>query len=103
MTIFRGVGSSGSVGPTSGGKTTPINNVSTVNAQVIGQNVNRTRITFHNPGLQDILVAMVTSVTGAPLAPTFASRGGSFLVFANGGEKSFEGECQLAWNAVAAS
>src|SRR5882724_5824010 len=103
MSIISGVGSSGSVGPTNGGKTTAVNNVSTVNAQVIGPNVNRVRITFHNPGLVDIIVAMVTAANGTPLAPTFAARGGGYLVFANGGEKSFVGECQLAFNAVAAS
>jgi hypothetical protein len=97
------LGGSGAIGPTSGGKTTAVNNVSTVNAQVIGPNPNRVRITFHNPGLVDILVAMVRDVNGAVLAPTFTSRGGSFLIFANGGEKAFDGECQLAFNAVAAS
>ena len=97
------LGGSGAVGGTSGGKTTAINNVSTVNAQVIGPNPSRVQITFHNPGLVDILVAMVRDASNAVLAPTFASRGGAFLVYANGGEKTFSGECQFAWNAVAAS
>ena len=103
MAIISGVGASGSVGPTSGGKTTAVNNLGAANQQVIAQNVNRVQITFHNPGTVDVLVAMARDVNGAAIAPTFSSRGGGFVIFANGGEKTFSGECQLAWTGCAVS
>jgi len=49
------------------------------------------------------LVAMAKDVNGAAFAPSFSARGGAFLVYANGGEKMFQGECQGAFQAVAAS
>lgn len=96
-------GGSGAVGATSGGKTTAVNNLGTASVQVIAANPSRMKITFHNPGTVDVLVAMAKNAAGAALAPTFSARGGGFLIYANGGEKSFDGECQLAWVAVAAS
>lgn len=107
MSVISGVGASPSVGPTSGGKVYGFSAL-TVLTPVAPANQSRTKITFHNPGPIDILVSMVSyfasqNQTPAQLSayvPTTAAYGGSFRIFANGGEKTFEGECQLAWQAL---
>lgn len=96
-------GGSGAVGSTSGGKTTVVNTLDTTAIQVVDGNPSRQHITFHNPGTVDVLVSMVADKAGAAIPLTFSARGGGFIIYANGGEKSFDGECQLAWQAVAAS
>jgi hypothetical protein len=112
MTIFAGVGSSGSVGPTSGGKIYAYNNVGTTAMVVAQANQNRQSITFHNPGTVDIVVfpQYVQGVTTAPttpanvaLSPTTSALGGGFRVYANGGQLTISGECQGAWQALAVS
>lgn len=105
MGTFSGVGASPSVGPTSGGKVYAFSALTTL-TQVAPGNPNRRSITFHNPGPVDILVSMVsyyaaqTALSFSTLIPTTAAYGGSFRVYANGGEKTFTGECSLAWQAL---
>lgn len=108
MSIIAGVGASRAVGPTSGGKVSGLNVISTVPAFVAVANPSRVKITFHNPGVVDIYVApqfIISPQTGknVALAPSLLSLGGCFIVYANGGERTFEGECQGAWQAFAAS
>ena len=94
------------VGPTSGGKVYAYNNLTTTPQQVAPANVNRTSITFHNPGTIDVFIApalIQTSGSSVAFAPTTLALGGCFIVFANGGEKTITGECQGAWQAFAAS
>lgn len=82
------------------------NNLDTNPQEVAPVNPGRQRLVFHNPGDVDILVApAVVQNTGSdvPLAPSAASRGGAFLVYANGGTLTIEGECQGAWQALAVS
>lgn len=103
--IFSGVGSSGSVGPTSGGKVYAYSALTTLTL-VAPANTARRSITFHNPGPIDIMISMLTAFTSAAgvtpstLVPTTAAYGGSFRVYANGGEKTFVGEIQQAWQAL---
>jgi len=112
MTTFAGVGSPGSVGPTSGGKIYAYNNVGTTAMVVAQANQNRQSITFHNPGTVDIVVfpSYVQGVTTAPttpanvaLSPTTSALGGGFRIYANGGQLTISGECQGAWQALAVS
>jgi hypothetical protein len=112
MTIFVGVGSPGSVGPTSGGKIYAYNNISTTPRVVAQANQNRQSITFHNPGTVNIYVfpSYVQGITTAPttpanvaLSPTTTTLGGGFLVSANGGTVNVTGECQGAWQALSES
>lgn len=100
MPIWSGVGSSGSVGPTSGGKVTPINNIGTTGAQIIGGNPSRVTITFHNPGTNTVYVYPMTQASGAALAPTLTVLGGTFVVLA-ASLLTFTGEVQVAWGAFA--
>ena len=90
------------IGPASGGKVTPINNLGTTAIQVIGQNVNRATITFANPGTVTVYVAPLTNAQGASFTPSLASLGGTFPVFA-GGFLTLTGECQTGYQAFAAS
>lgn len=105
MGIFSGVGASPSTGPTSGGKVYGYSTLTTL-VTVAPANQARRKITFHNPGTVDILVSMtqrLSSVSASTLStftPTTSAYGGCFRVYANGGEKSIEGECQLAWQAL---
>lgn len=105
MPIISGVGASGSVGPTSGGKVYGYSAL-TVLQQVVPANQSRAKITFHNPGPVDILVSMLTAFptvnasSPTTLTPTTAAYGGCFRIYGNGGEKTFSGECQQAWQAL---
>lgn len=107
MSILRGVGSSGSVGPTSGGKVYAFNNLDAVTPILVAPaNQNRVRIGFHNPGTVDVIVyPALQQTTGQSTtnSPTVAAKGGSYLVYANGGERWVEGECQGAFYALAVS
>lgn len=94
------------VGSTSGGKVYGYNNISTGAEVVAPLNTGRQRITFHNPGAVDIFVGPVllqTTGMSLPYALSTASIGGSFRVFANGGQFTLEGECQGSWQAISAS
>ena len=87
------------VGPTSGGKVTPFNTISTSPQQVIAGNPNRTKLVFHNPGTVDIYVAPTIQANGQPLTVSTIVLGGTFLVYANGGTATVDGECQTPWQA----
>lgn len=110
--FIAGVGSPGSVGPTSGGKIYAYNNLGT-SPQVVAQaNQSRQSITFHNPGTVDIVVfpSKVQGLNTAPasptdqtLTPTTLALGGGFRVYGNGGQLTISGECQGAWQALAIS
>lgn len=105
MSIISGVGASGSVGPTSGGKVYGYSAL-TVLQQVVPANPSRAKLTFHNPGPVDILVSMLTAfasiaaVSPTTLVPTTAAYGGCFRVYGNGGTLVVVGECQQAWQAL---
>jgi len=101
MPLIAGIGSSQSVGPTSGGKVTPVT-VTTSGAQVIGINPSRVTITFHNPGSQNLYVYQMNQANGQPLNPTLSALAGTFQIFP-GAFFVVSGECQVAWGALAAS
>lgn len=114
MTIFGGVGAAQAFAGASGGKVYGYNNISNAAPIVVAQaNNGRVSVTFHNPGSQDIFIgpSFVQNVLGsAPanpsnvaLVPTTAALGGMVRVFANGGQYTFTGECQGAYQALAAS
>ena len=105
-TITTTVGSPGTVGSASGGRTLAYNNIATSPQQVVGANPQRQSIFFHNPGTVDIFIAPATvQNTGSdvPLVPSNAALGGCIRVFANGGSLKIEGECQKAYQAFAAT
>ena len=102
------------VGPTSGGKVYAYNNLSTTPQVVAPANQQRTSITFDNPGTVDIMVApaVVQANNTAPssppgtnvtLSPTTSALGGCYRIFANGGSRTFTGECQGQWQAFSIS
>ena len=91
------------VGAANGGKVYPFNNISTTPQQVIGANPGRAKLTFHNPGAQDIMVAPAIQANGQTLTVSTALLGGCYRVFANGGDRVIEGECQTAWQAFSVS
>ena len=110
------------VGPTSGGKVYAFNNLGTSPEVVAPQNIARTYITFDNPGSVDIIVFPCqaqavnptwtsasslssgnTSITNTPLSPTTSSLGGGYRIYGNGGTRTFGGECQGAYQALAIS
>lgn len=106
MPLIAGVGSSQSVGPTSGGKVYAYNNLNTTPQQVAAANQSRTSITFHNPGTVDVFVApalVQTTGSSVALVPSTGSLGGCLRVYANGGQVTIAGECQGAWQAFSAS
>lgn len=111
--IAGGVGAPQAFSSASGGKVYGYNNISNLAAIVVAQaNVSRQRIRFHNPGTEDIFIgpAFVQNVLGtAPtqgsnvaLTPTTAALGGMFRIYGNGGVLEIVGECQGAWQALAA-
>lgn len=112
MSTFVGVGAPGAVSSASGGKVYAYNNINETTARVVANaNTSRQKITFHNPGTEDIFVApsLIQNVIGtAPVQPanaalvlTNAALGGSFRVYSNGGTLEISGECQGAWQALA--
>lgn len=106
--ITAGPGAALAIAGTSGGKIYAYNNISTAPQQVAPSNPSRQSITFHNPGTVDVLVAPTLAtnpVTGAQatLTPSAASRGGCFLVYANGGSVTISGECTIPWQALSVS
>lgn len=112
MTIFAGVGGSSTVSSASGGKVYGYNNINETTARVVAPaNPARQKITFHNPGANDIYVAPVnvqnvlgtspTTPSDVALILTNAALGGSRIVYGNGGTLEITGECQGAWQALA--
>lgn len=109
--ISTGPGSPLAFSSASGGKVYGYNNISTTPAIVALANTSRQKITFHNPGTNDIFIGPLlvnntvgsTPTSGAAVAfvPTTTNYGGCFRVYANGGTLSIEGECQGAWQALA--
>ena len=121
MATTSGIGAS-PVGPTSGGKVYAFNNVGTSPEVVAPANSKRTQITFDNPGSVDIIVfpaqvqalnpswtsaasldSGATSISNTPLTPSGAALGGGYRIYGNGGTRTFSGECQGAWQALAIS
>lgn len=105
-TITTSVGSPGTVGSASGGRTYAFNNISTTPQQVVGANPQRQSITVHNPGTIDAFFApafVQNSGQDAPLVPTPSALGGCYRVYANGGTLTITGECQKPWQAFSAS
>lgn len=109
MGILAGVGSPQAFSTANGGKIYSYNNITTVPATVAPANPSRTNIRFHNPGSVDLFIApalayaTVTANSPSALTPTTVNLGGTFRVFANGGTLDIGGECQGAWQALAAS
>lgn len=104
--LISGVGSSPSVGPTSGGKVYAFNNLSTTPATIIAANPARVSVTFHNPGSVDAFIfPTFVQNTGSSLAltPSTGALGGCLRLFANGGQITMTGECQGPWRAFSAS
>lgn len=112
--IFTFTGSPGTSAGANGGKTYGYNNITNVAPLIVAlANPSRQSITFHNPGANDIFVgpqfvqgplgAAPSSPTNTAFTPTTALLGGTFRVFGNGGQLTLTGECQGAWQALAAS
>ncbi len=110
--ISTGPGSPLAFSSASGGKVYGYNNINETTARVVAQaNPSRQKITFHNPGTNDIFIGpsfvqgtlgtAPTQPTNTALVPTNAALGGTFRVYGNGGTLSIEGECQGAWQAIA--
>jgi len=94
----------------SGGKVYAYNTITnTAPTTVAPANPQRRSIVFHNPGSVDIFIApalaftSASGVTPTTLTPTTAALGGTFRVFGNGGSLTLSGECNGAWQALAAS
>jgi hypothetical protein len=106
MSIITGVGSPGTVSAASGGYVLSFNQIYSTPTQVLGFDPQRKKITFHNPGTNDIFIAPVyVQNTGSdvPLIPSAAALGGCFRVYGNGGTLVIEGECQKPWQAFCAT
>src|SRR6266704_6996787 len=110
--ISTGPGSPLAFSSASGGKVYGYNNIDEAAAKVVAQpNTSRVKITFHNPGAQDVFIAPVnvqnvigtapTPPSNVALMPSNASLGGCFRVYGNGGVLVIEGECAGAWQAFA--
>lgn len=110
--ISTGPGSPLAFSSASGGKVYGYNNINeTTGIVVVQANPSRQKITFHNPGANDIFIApsFVQNVLGtAPTNPsnvalviTNAALGGSRRVYGNGGTLEITGECQGAYQALA--
>lgn len=108
MAASFGVGSPGSISFGSGGLLYAYNTLDAVTPVAVAPaNAARQRITFHNPGDVDVIVYPAYKLnTGSNVAnfPTVAAKGGSFLIYANGGSLTLEGgNLAYAWYALAAS
>lgn len=106
--ISTGPGSPLSFSSASGGKFHAYNALTIAPQLVIGPNTNRQRLTFHNPSAIDVFVfpsVVIDFFSGSntPLVASVSSPGGAFLIYANGGALTIEGECSGAWNAFARS
>ncbi len=91
--------------PITNGTVTAVTSLGASSTQVIGQNqTNRTEITFHNPNTgtnANIAVCPATDVNGNALTAAIGG-GGSFVIFP-GADRTFRGECGMAWNAIASA
>jgi hypothetical protein len=85
-----------------GGQVTASNSVSTAFAQIIAANAQRYTITFHNPGTVTLYVGPMTLANGSPNTPTLGALGGTYQLV-SGGLLVLDGQCQLAYGAMAAS
>lgn len=113
MTILAtNAGASSATGPTSGSKTYAYNNLTTTPEVVAQANAFRVSITFHNPGSVAVYVSPVavqglntapTTPSDVPLTPSPTALGGCALVYPNGGQITFTGENQKAWQAFSAT
>jgi hypothetical protein len=104
MSVLSLVGGAQAYSSASGGKVYALNTLGAVTPlQIVPANTSRRKLTIHNPGVVDVFVAPAISATGAAITISLAALGGSFRVFANGGTLVIDGECQTAWNALAAS
>ena len=112
MPILGGVGASQVFSSASGGKVYGYNNINETTGRVVAPaNPSRAKISFHNPGTNDIFVAPVnvqnvlgtspTNPSDVALVLSNAALGGSRRVFGNGGTLDIAGECQGAWQALA--
>lgn len=101
--ISTGPGSPLAFSSASGGKVYAYNTIAEASLTTVAPaNVSRQKVTFHNPGVNDVYIAPVNVTnTGSNVAltPSNAALGGCFIVYANGGTLSIEGECQGAWQA----
>lgn len=107
MTFVAGIGAASAFSSASGGKVYAYNDITGVAGRVVAPaNPSRKSVRFHNPGTSDVLIyPSVSQNTGSDttLTVTNASRGGGFLVYANGGTLEITGECQGEWQAVLAA
>lgn len=105
MPIFTTPGAPGSVAGASGGKIYAFNNISESGLVTVAPaNTARIKVTFHNPGANDIFIApALIQTTGSSVAftPSNAALGGCVRVYGNGGQYTIEGECQGAYQAFA--
>jgi len=86
-----------------------VNNIGTSPGTIIAQGP-RNSITFHNPGSVDIVVFPLTVLQNVPggssvaLVPSTAVLGGGFRIFANGGDRTVEGQAaSQGWQALSIS
>lgn len=88
-----------------GGKIYGYNNISESGLVTVAiANPGRVKLTFHNPGTNDIFIAPVviqTSGSDVAFSPSNAALGGCIRVYGNGGQFTIEGECQGAYQAFA--
>lgn len=101
-----GVGAPGTISSASGGKIYGFNNINgTIERTVAPANPARKRILFHNISDADMFICpalIQTSGSSLPYNPG-AGRGGSFLLYANGGTLTIDGECSGEWLAYTAN
>lgn len=102
LQISGQVGGSNVTSGASGGKVSAVNNLGTAPIQVVAANPSRQSLTFANPGTVTVYVSPSVTGSGAALTPSLAALGGTFPLFA-GGLLVISGECQTAWQALAAS
>ena len=105
MTVLTIPGASGAVSGASGGKVYAYNNISeNATLQVAAANVSRRKLTFHNPGANDLFIApafVQNTGSNVALVPSNAALGGCIRVYGNGGQYTIEGECQGVYVAFA--
>jgi len=89
------------IGPTSGGKVTPINSLNTAMQIILAGNPQRSSISFHNPGTVVVYVAPLLNALGQTFTPTLSALGGTFQI-GPGATLTLGGECQFGWQALAA-
>jgi hypothetical protein len=103
---------SSAIGPASGGKVYPYNNLTTAPQVVARANQFRAAITFHNPGTVTLFVApsvvqgngstAPNQLTDQPLVPSLSALGGCWMI-PPGMSIIFVGESQGAFQAFASS